>query len=119
MHLEAGAVEHMDARVAEDPGHLRHLGGLVVVVAEHGDRGNGPGRERPPERLRILGLAGVREIAAEGQDVRLLDHVGKERAEGWPGPGASEVQVGQRRDAYPAWSLGHCPQSRASRRPER
>src|SRR5690349_22615381 len=70
--LDGVSVEHRDAAVAEDALDLIGLLRLVVVVTEHGHDRDFRERQLPHEALRLVGRAGIRQIATEGENVRPL-----------------------------------------------
>jgi hypothetical protein len=108
VRLVGTPVQHVHARVAQDPAQLRRLPGLVVVIAEDGHGGDRRRAEHPGEAPRLLRVAGVGEVAAEGQHVRPLAEAVEQVPEG-RAVRPAEVKVRDRGDAQPARGLRHGP----------
>ena len=101
------AVEHDDPRVLERRRQLAAAVGVVVVVAEHRDHGDGKVAAGVGEHERLLRLSVRRQVAAEQDQVGLRLHA----VEGAHGPlpqrlGAVEVGGGGQPDRHLVHSSG-------------
>jgi hypothetical protein len=97
-YLVGAPVEHVHARVAQDPAQLGDLPRLVVVVSEHGDRGHGGPAEHPREPPGLLGIAGIGQVAAEREHVRPVRQSVEQRPKRRTVTGPAEMEVGHRGD---------------------
>src|SRR5258708_14234558 len=94
------AVQRDDSGVAEDLGDLGLLTGFEVVVAKDcNDRNLDRRDDLLDEGARLFDEAVVGHIAAQGENVRRLAHLGKKRLPGTGRRGAAVVNIANRGDA--------------------
>ena len=79
LDLDGVAVQHLDAALAEDPGHLVLLAGLEVVIAEDRHDRHADAAQLADQDVGLLGQAVVAQVAAEDQDVGMLGDGGEDR----------------------------------------
>ena len=99
VQLPGGAVEQVDAAVAQQRGELGRAAALVVVVAEHRHHGEAEPPERAQQLLALLEQAEVGEIAADEQHVRRILHALEDAAH-LRASGDAAMQVRDRGDPH-------------------
>jgi hypothetical protein len=72
VHDRAGALQHGDPGVGQDPDHAVRLVAVVVVVSQHGQYRYRQVAELARHALGLGGRTVAGEVAREEQDVRLL-----------------------------------------------
>jgi hypothetical protein len=91
-------VEHGDARLLDDAAHFASLVGFEIVVAKNGDGWNAHGGVLSRQDVRLVGVAMVRQVPSQQQEIGCLGDLGEHRLKGALG-GSGAVQVSHGRDA--------------------
>jgi hypothetical protein len=74
------SIENADSGVTEDVSKLRRLAQLVIVISEDGHDGNRDRAENTSQTSRFFGVAVIRQVSAQGEDVGTLRDFREERA---------------------------------------